>query len=290
MKPRVYLFTLWNTLSSPQFYLGILNQKLSFSWRFFFTSYVLLSLISTVLFIVIDVPQWRQVSTNVAQQLVHNYPNNLIVRWDEKTLSTQPAQALFVPYPQNVPQGNLPHRIAIINTQVTKIEDALPPNEEAPLSVITQNALYVSDLKGGWSSTPLQALPEFEKPFVINRENVPLLVTQAQKVVSQALIFTQIVYPALFFIFGSLVAILALAFNSFVIYFFVQLLGRPLSYNKVFQLSLHVGVVAELVQLVTRPIATTSELNMYGITFWLYMCLVLFTLRDVKQIYISKKN
>src|ERR1700690_2872459 len=105
MKPRTYLHTFFNTLASPRYYIEILNLKMSFSWRFFLMSYFLLSILSTIFFITMDIPVWQKTATAFAQEIQTNYPDSLEFHWDGAVLTTKPNQPLNIPYPKSMPKG-----------------------------------------------------------------------------------------------------------------------------------------------------------------------------------------
>jgi hypothetical protein len=283
-----YFHTLLNTLTSPRYYIEILNRPLSFSWRFFFISYILLSLLSATLFIALTLPQWRSSLADTSLELQERYPNNLEIRWDNqtKTLSTQPAEPINVPYPSSFPTGGLPEQFARINTQVSSVEDALPESQTspAPMVVVTKDTIFVSDLNGGWSDLDTEELTSLSDTFVLTKQTLPDFISRGQKFMDQVFLVSQLAYPIIFFFVASLTTLLAILFNSMMVYFFIRLFNTPLPYRKIMQISLHVAVVAELVQICTQRFVQTDQLNMFSLTYWVYIAVVLLILRGVKQI------
>lgn len=288
MRLQRYLTHLWNTLTSPRYYLEILNQKMSFSWWFFLISFFLLSLLASSFFIAIDIPVWRKKITELVPQVESNYPSNLKIAWDTHQLSLQPPQPFTIAYPKTLPQGQLPDQLALLNTQVETVEQALPVNQSSPLMVVTKNKLYLSDFSGGWSSTNLNDLPWFEQAFTIDKQNLANLMSMAQKSLQQIITFVAIIYPVAFFIARVVSTLFSILFDSLLIFFLMQLFKRPLPYGKIFQISLHISVVAELIQILTQRLVNNLELNMYSTTYWIFMAIILFTLRSVRQIHLEK--
>src|SRR5579859_4575081 len=103
MKPKTYWHVLLNTFTLPAYYLAILNTKLKFSLRFFLMSYVLLSLLATVLFATVQVPRWDAQLRSSAQEATTNFPNDLRIVWDGKMLGSTNKQPLAISYPHAFP-------------------------------------------------------------------------------------------------------------------------------------------------------------------------------------------
>ncbi len=290
MKPRRYFLTLINSLTAPQYYLEILNLPLGFSLRFFLISFLFLSLLSGALFASIDIPVLRAKMNVAANELAQNYPDSLEIHWNRQQLSTTPTQPLEVSYPSSMPKLGSTKQLAIINTQASDVTSAFTPATSSPLTVVTKEKIYISDLAGGWTEAYLREFPGFEESFSITKQSLPSFINLWQTQISRIFTLSEVLYPFVFFIFSSLTTLLSILINSLLVFYFVRLFHRGFPYRKLVQISLHISVAAELVQILTQHWVRVDELNMYTITYWLFMLIVLFHLRNVQQLHLSVKR
>jgi len=291
-----FLNLFWNSLTAPRFYLEVLNRPLSFSWRFFLISFVLLSFIATSFFVLFDIPSWQSHTNKIAQQIQQDYQSNLSFQWDNHNLATQPNKSLVVPYPKDLPSLTNTNQLALIDTQVSDVHEALAANKTdslEPLTVITSNKIFVSDLSGNWSALNLSDSPFFENPWTLNKQNLPAVISQAKNQINHLFVLAEFVYPFAFMLLTTLTTLFTIAIDSLLVFYIIKLFRRGFPYRKVFQLSLHVAIIAELVQLVTQRIDTVNQFtnatqfNMFTLTYWAYMMIILWTLRSVKMVQIN---
>ena len=70
--------------------------------------------------------------------------------------------------------------------------------------------------------------------------------------------------------------------DSILIFFVIRVMGLPLGYKKVAQISLHVTVVAELLTVLTSNI--TRSVPMFSFACWGYTIFIYWNLRNVKAL------
>jgi hypothetical protein len=287
VKIQTYLHSLFNTFSSPRYYLDVLNTRFSFSVRFFIISYALLSLISTGLFWSVSLPKFQQqVKVNLAQA-IQSYPQDLVISWDKNHLQTNSSTPIEVPYPSFLRQSNLPNSFGYIAPQVTQISDIKSVLPQSSLFVVGERELYLATAQGGWSAKPLNQMVGFDESFTIDQETAPLLISDAMLFFNELAGVVKVVYPVFIFLFLLVTRTISLMISSLLLYFMYRLLQRPFTFRKTLQLSLHIAVVAELVHIITSQFFPMSSLDMFSITYWVYALIisaVLWNLRSIPTI------
>ena len=238
-----------------------------------------------------------QTRTNtIAQQIQQDYQSNLSLQWDDHKLTTQPNKSIVVPYPKDLPSLTNTNQLAVIDTQVSDVHEALAANKLdslAPLTVITNNKVFVSDLSGHWSALNLNDSPFFENSWTLNKQNLPTVISQAKNQINHLFFLAEFVYPFAFLLLTTLTTLFTTAIDSLLVFYIIKLFRRGFPYKKVFQLSLHVAVIAELVQLMTQRVGSfnqftnATQFNMFTLTYWAYMMIILWTLRSVKMVQIT---
>jgi hypothetical protein len=286
----------FNTLSSPQFYLDVLNTKVRRSVGFFVVSYFVLGFLATTLFATVDVPRYTSMLHNSFQELIQHYPDDLTFHWDGKVLSSSQTDVLQVPFPSfwqtqsaNADQS-LPTNLAMIDTSTTSVDDAVAKTTHASWVVFTQNQAYVTNNNGGWSSIDLTDLPGFQSTFTVDKNSLPNQLNSWEDGAKSVALLAILAYPCIFPVGLMLSRVISLMINALLVSYFIRFIRRPIPFWKMFQLMLHISVAAELVAIVSSHLFWSARLPMFGLTFWLYTVVVLYELRNVRGVMMVKKE
>ena len=287
MKPKTYWHVLFNSSTLPSYYLAILNTKLKFSLRFFLVSYVLLSVLATILFATIQVPHWETQLKSSAQEAATNFPNDLKIMWDGKMLSSTNKQPLAISYPHAFPHENLPSTFAYLDTTTDSLDAVNHKTQANALFVITQHHLYVNGAEKSSSNLELNQVYGFEKPFTVTKTTIGGYAQNVSSFIQQALEGAIIFYPFGFFVLMVITRLFSLLLDSVLIFYVLRLFQKPFPYWKIYQVSLHICVVAEFVELLTTRFIPSNQLPMFALAFWGYAIFIFSNLRNVKAVEIS---
>ncbi len=234
-----FLKTLKDSLTNIQSYELFTQEKLGSSIWFSLRFY----LIFLVLLGILIFP----LSTKVYEYIYHVYPTDLILQYKDQKIAIE--------------NGSLPLQlhtkpIAILGTVNILIN-------EKDVNITINNV-----------STPLvykDAFPE-NVSFTINKENVE----KHGKSVILTFVITGYVFFCLFISISRTFTILVYTGLMFV---FTRLSGKKVSYKTFFQLGMHVGVTAEIVNILYILLYQKTTFPMYDIAFTGIFVLVLWSLR-----------
>ncbi len=286
MKVRNYLQSLWKTVTSPIYYLDILNSPIRFSIRFFLVSYFLLALLSTAFYVKFDIPQYQASVDRTLTALNQYFPSDLALKWNEKVLTTTPQRPIKVSYPEGLPHDRLPENFAVIDTSITSSDQIAQLNPYSVV-VIGKDKLFSLNSTNTWTSMPLSEVG-IKGSFTIDKQNLPNFIQIWSDASISLLQFFAFIYPFFYFFGMGTIRLFGAAVISSFIFILLFLIRKTLPYHKVFQISLHVAIVSEFVNILTNHLISPKEMDMYGLTFWLYFIVVLFSLWNVKSVLLMR--
>lgn len=270
MHPRTYAATLIGSLSSVSFYWTVLRQPLLFSVRFFLMSCLIVGVLDAVHFNVVTIPNWREAGARLLARVDREYPPDLTMTWDGQQLQWQPNQVLTVPYPPEIPlsQEGLPSVLAQFTPVDASPEELAPELPERSLFIVTPTQVFITSAAGSWNQLRLLETPGFENTFTINRESLPSYLNFWQQFLENALQGLGIAS----FIFIPLATLLSLLFTSVLdatlFYFLMQLTGIKWRWPKVWQLTLHIIVVALLIETIVRWFLPATVVPVFAFASW----------------------
>lgn len=279
MRPVTFLRTLYNTISSPSYYIDVLNVRFWFSVRFTIVSYLLLALLAAVLFTISDVPILEKSITTYIDEQVDRFPSDHTLAWNGLRLNSTFSETYTLPFPELPNLVNNPPLLLQLNTNVKDVADILTHSEEPSLFFVGERELYLSQLGGEWSSLPLnEILPASESE--LNKEQLTREKPQYIEVARTNIRRLPMLFPFFFFLVSFPLRMFNILLDTAVIFFTTKLLGYPLPFRKNFQISMHIAIAAELLTILTAQFAT--GLPMFTLTFWAYTVAVYWKLRHVQ--------
>jgi len=281
MRPGTFWNTLVNSISNPKYYLDVLNVSSWFTIRFLIASYFLLALMSGVLFVIFDLPKLRSSLTSFLDEAVANFPDQQQISWTGLQLETTQEEPYFLAFPKLPDAQGLPPQLLELNTQVTDINQISQSGKERSLVVAGERQLFVSQPGGGWSDLPLTDILTTDR-FTITKESLEAALPSYHRQLQTTLRALPFFFVLLFFLISFPLRVFNVVIDSIVIFFIVRLIGLPLGYKKVAQISLHVTVVAELLTVLTANI--TRSIPMFSLAFWGYTLFIYWNLRNVKAL------
>jgi|GEM_PF-984261 len=285
MRPNTYLSTLWNTITSPKYYIDILNTKFGFSVRFLLVSYLLLAAVSGVLFALFDAADLQQKVDQSIQKVSTEFPANYSAEWNGlKIVPTSTAGAtttLTLPLPALREFQQSPPLLAQLNPTVTSVAEIAAHTQKPSFFFIGNHELYMSQPNDTWKTMPLTALLPTSS-FHLDKQAVSQYIPSVQQQVDQSLKLLPFLISIVFFFLTLPLRLISMCLDTLLIYLVVRMTGLPISFKKAVQLSLHIMVVAEIISLLTATVA--QDLPMFSLTFWLYTLIVYWQLRHIKAL------
>ncbi len=285
MTPKQYWHILTGSLTQPTFYVQVLNQPFRRSLQFFLISSVLLGIASAWLMIQYRFPEYQRMFKEVTQEISQNYPDELSIQWQDQTLSTSNQEPLMIPYPHFFQAK--PTQVAMVidpsldTTQFDQLNQRLPASS---LSVVGSTQLLINDGLGNWSVLALADLPYFDQNFTINQQTLPGVLDQANHHFQQLL---QLISPTLYVIWP----LIYMFKNAWIILwyaivgqFILSWYGKNFGFKKIYQLSLHLIVVAQLVEIVGQYLYPDLTFSLLSLTFWCLFIALSFTLKRVSAV------
>lgn len=274
--------SLIGSLSDLNYYVEILNTPLRFSLKFVAWFYLFLGILLTLIFVVKDLPQINSDINATRSELVTNYPDTLVFNWKDGQLSSNAEQPITVSYPSVFPPSErLPKNLALIDTDT----DVAPENLNV-LFFVNRSKLFINSLQGNWAEVDLVKAIEVQSA-TIDKTKIVELAESSKETQREAIS----VLPGLILIKETvglfLSRIFILLLNSLIIQLIFQILNKPLTYKKVFQLGLHALIPAELLYQYSVLLFPQLGFSMFSLTFWLIMVLIIWHLRHLQVLQVS---
>lgn len=283
MKPNTYLNSLKGTLIDPHYYVHVLNKKIFFSLRFLFISYLIIGLAVSAIITQVDFEKYQTDFQLALQELERNFPENLQINYQGYHLSMIPEEEIVVDYPQTT--GKLAYQhLAVINPNASEIKNS------SALITLGADQIWIQDAPSQFTQFKFSELSFFDQRLTITKQNLPELIdnwqTKFSQILEKAKVFVFIFFPlGLFFS-----RFLANLLDVLLIFLILKISNYPLNFTKIWQLSFHVLVVAEVVAQLTGYLYPDSELKMFAITYWIWFAFLIFKLRNIKTVKFIPKS
>jgi hypothetical protein len=290
VKPRTYLHTLTNTFSSPLYYFHVLNANFNFSLRFFFVSYLLLTFLATAFFLTQDLPRYHRYIDQTMDQFAQQFPETAELNWDKETLSGNTTEPIEVKYPPFMKNEDLPPTFGYISTSSASATQVVTQTGKNSLFVVTASKVFISSPPNGWSDVSLKELLAPNQSFTLTKQTLPGFLSSWKTELHGLLDQIKYIYPFALLVFYLIARTITLFLDSLIIYYITQVSRKPLPLRKVFQVSLHVGVVAEFVQIITSRLFAHLTIPMFTVTYWVYMIIIMFTFFYIHRFFSTPKN
>lgn len=279
MRLKTYWHIISQLFTSPEYYLKILRAPFWMSVRFFTISMIALGLTWAWRINQIIIPISAEQVSQGLDELENNYPAELEIIWDENKLSSSAPEAIGISYPNSMEQNSqFPPLLGnFIPTDISS-EQFSAEFEQTSLLVITTDKLYVNNLQGVWSDVPLSDVLPTEK-IVLNKDTVPELVSKSKQQLEKVVDLVK----KLNFLIAPLVLITIRLWMSFLeailVFLFFKLNQLAFKFKKVFQFSLHLTVVSEIIAQVTSWIYPDIQISMLTLSYWSIFSYVFWTQR-----------
>lgn len=281
MRPETFIKSFIGTLTNPKYYVDVLNVRMWFSVRFLLLSYLVLSLLATVIFTLIDIPKLRQSLSTFITESAQQFPQQGSISWNGLSVEMSGMDKYSLPFP-NLPDAvGTPPTLLEVNPSVTDVNQISQSGDERSLVVIGEKTAYLAQPGGGWTDFPLTDLLSSDE-FTISKESVTREAPSYQERLQTTLRALPFLFLAFFFFISFPLRLLTVVIDSLLIYFMIKISGLPLTLKKVIQLSMHIMVAAELITILTANFS--SDLQMFSLAFWGYTFIIYWNLRHIKAL------
>lgn len=286
MKLKKYLTALQATLTQPDYYIDILNQNVWSSVKFLLTSYLLIGLVVSLIIVQIDIPRYQSQFTQAMEELKKYYPPTLEIKWENNQLSSNSSEPIKVNFPSMVEKKyRFKENLALVNPQLET-----PSDNEPAFFILTRDQLWFQDNDQSWNKIPLSILPGFQTPLVINQQSLDTVTHGWQQTMQSLLNKLKFLVPIFFPVLLLLSRLITNIVDALLIFLMTRISYRKFSFPKIWQISLHVMVVAEIVSQITGYLYPRLNLEMYSITYWVWFAAVLFKLKNVQAVRLPQKS
>ncbi|MGD9129541.1 MAG: DUF1189 family protein [Candidatus Woesebacteria bacterium] len=279
MQIKTFLRTLIKTFTTPEYYLEIIKKPISFSFIFFLLSFFIFGIISAIKFNYFILPKLENHLITTQEEIIQHYPSELIINWDGDKLSINQDEDLDIDYPSFVNKEILTLAPQLASISKKELAETDIENLDQNFLLIFSSDYLFLNQDNKWQSIELKTLPLFQEKFQIRQDNLPEILSQIQssleKIFSMLKKFSYLLIPSILII--SRIWIIVL--DCFFIFIFGKIVGLKLAYKKIFQWGLHIVVIAEFINQVSKVIYKNLTLPMFSLAFWGIFLYLFFNLR-----------
>lgn len=267
MRPTTFVKTFIRSATSIEYYRSVLVAPAWFTVRFFLLSfgiygvivgYTLAQEFKTTLF--------RELDPTLAT-IKENFPEDGYIFWGEEGLEVRP-DPFIVLLPETLSEAPSKRLAIVLTGEEAQPSSKLTADDSEVLAVVAKKTLYLDNQEGGWEKAELtEALGK--EQLLINETTLPSILDRAKEAV---LAF----YPVLEkMIWGGSVLFLLVSgifngfFNGSILFLLSKLTAHKLSFKKAVQLSLHLLVPLQGVDLLARKLYPEANVPILLIGFWI---------------------
>lgn len=286
-KLKAFFYIAWHSIVDPPYYKKLLTVKASFSVKYLFALFFLLSFLGGVWFairLLMVVPFVPKVIQQAKASLTTLYPANLVVTYTNGTISTNQKEPYAINFPKEVTSliasQNQYKYLVTIDTKA-RLEDFA---KYQSVILITKNAAIYPDDNHGYKVQP------FETPgnFIVNKTLYDSVVSKILPYLDYlpgfmtGLAVASVLLFPFFVALGLLFWHLAyLVFGAFAVWILAKVLKRNIPYGKLYQLSMH-GITAALLLTLVLGLAGIHIPLLFTGIFLFWMAVILSQLKVKK--------
>lgn len=262
------------SIYGPEYYQELLTRPASFSWKYYASFAMLLSLFLTIVSSIALVPLINQTLHNFPKNFLAYYPDELEVRIVNGHASSTVAEPYFLPIPKALEEGigTSTRYLGVIDTQ-TPVSLERFSSFNALFSV-SENAFIVRDERGSIRVSPFAS--NFN--YTVNESLLRGLIVGAEpyfKFVAPLVIL--IVFIAMLFMFT--LELFYLIFAALLIFIMGRLMKHKWTYGTAFRISLH----AVTLPLLLSTAFTLVNLNIGTLPFFSTILLLVIVFVNTKN-------
>jgi len=151
-----FITTVWQSVYAPDFYRGLRDKPLSFSFKYFYLLITILAVVFTVITSMEFVPVAVSLFRSVGPAIIERFPDELVVTIKDGTASTNVSEPYIIPISQDIEQNavNPQKNFLVIDTQnevtldrIREYDASLFLTRDAFIMQGSNNQLRIQDLR-----------------------------------------------------------------------------------------------------------------------------------------------
>ncbi len=286
-KPKTFARTYWKSLTNPSYYKDIKEAKLSFSIKYLFFLFLIVSFIVGLgisLRILGFISQSPKFVGDTKNFVIETYPDELKLTLKENKITTNVKEPYFIDLKEDKKTSIQPFdHLITINTK-GKAEDI---KEYDSLFLITADNLIVSEgsPSASYRVVPLnEALSKIPNGISMDKtlftsvleSFTPYLIKFLPRIIVAISLLVLILYPFLRGTFGFIFQVIFLLPISLLLFILVKILKKNLSFAKTYQMSLHGATIPVTLSFIfTFPSLYPLITIVSWLVFFVFMFLVI---------------
>jgi hypothetical protein len=285
MRPKTYLYSLFRSLTSIEYYLAVLRAPFLFSLRFFLISYLFFGLW-------VGFRVFSEFETVVAEQteptlvsIQEHFPEVGSILWNGDRIQVQP-DPFFVRFPPYFAEvAELPEYFAVLTSDRVNPAELLERVGTTTWVVLSSDQVYSSNFRGEWTSAPISGVID-DSMLLVTKETLPQHLQTLENWINSLLPIAQVIVPlmstGLLIVFRLWIVVM----HALLTYLFLRINQVHIPLSKSIQLTLQLLVPLEVVQQVALVLYPSLNFSLMSIGFWiLLLYLYLSQRKQLRELY-----
>lgn len=279
-KLKTFLYSYIKSLTEPNYYKDIVQAKLSFSLKYYVFFYFILGLLSAVVFSWRDLPELKNNTLELIDQLGREYPEAMVIEMSDYQLQLDGVEQPFgVPFPKAFADD-----LTEVYEYLIYFDTETNTTEEAALVSLKQSEYKITypdtqDQVGTYQELEISDFT-IDRTTVIN--NLPTIKSE----VSQVLPYTPLGIWFISSVILPIATFIMISITSTFIFIGILIAQFPLKWTQILQISLHTITFAQTAGFLQDLLF--HHLNLPSIYFVAYFGATLLALWTVQANLIKK--
>lgn len=263
---------IFESISNLEYYRHLFFRSFSDSLKFYFLFLGLISLVLTAEYWIKTVPQITSTAQQIAIEAQTAFPVDLLLVWQNgKIISNM--YPVTIPFPSAAPSSI---------KESAEYLAVIVASEESPHG----NALFTITPTRIISYDQGQVISELELTQILGSE--PQILSKATiaghsetilELVKSGTKISGYVLPIFFWLFLSISRLYIICLETVIIFILTKIQRIHISFGKLYQLSMHIFVPAEIVHQITRIAQVEIPVSMLTLSFWIFFIYIFFSLQ-----------
>ncbi len=277
-KLKFFFDVVVKSLTKFSYYKEIKKAKFSFSLKYLFFLFYILSLITSIVLsvslAVLVIPNVPKFVSLVESKAGSVYPEKLVVDIKNGIVSTNQVEPYFIDAPANfLGNTNSNHLI----TFDTKASPSSIKDEKTAI-LVTKDSVVVSDANSSYKVYPI----DVSTNFTINKTNYQKLVSQItpylryiQPLLIAIAILLLLVWPLIAAAFSLIAELIYLLIFSSLFFLVTKLMKKNLEFKKIYQFAMHASTLPILLSFIVSSIGIHMPFLLGSAILFVFMILVI---------------
>ncbi len=279
--------SLIRSISDTRFYSQLADRSVFSAVAFFTIFTTITSSFSGYRFITQTLPGLADQANQDLELIKETYPVTYQVTWDGAKLAANFTQPLIFDYPAvfGEPVERLP-KVFLTYVPAEGDPGNLAQNlEQSTYLLLSNTSLAFTDFNGGWSTTALPDLLTDHTSFAITKDSFDSYIVAQQEQLRQVLSSAQPVIFGSYVFLGYLSQLLMTIVYTAMTLFMTTIYKLNLSFAHLLKISLHLMVLAQVLDLLIRLLYPSLDWSMLSLSFWSMMVFVVISLQHTSVFY-----